>query len=199
MLHPQWQTCRLAGQQHIIREEEHNSFGFAPPLACFNSLLMADLLWPVACTFRRPIRRTPMLKQLAHVNFFSDNAQGLLAFYVDQLGLTVKFTLNHDDGTAFGWYVDCGNSTFIEIFDQKGAVKQWGGQVAELVKGNQYRHLCFEVTNLEEYRKRLIERGLTVTAVTVGMDHSKQAWISDPDGNPIELMEYTSESEQVKA
>ncbi len=135
-----------------------------------------------------------MIKQLAHINFFSDQAQELLAFYVDQLGLTVKFTLNHDDGTTFGWYVDCGNSTFIEIFDQQGAVRQWGGQVAELKKGNLYRHLCFEVTDIEGYRKRLIERGLAVTAIIVGMDHSKQAWIKDPDGNELELMEYTSES-----
>lgn len=140
-----------------------------------------------------------MIKQLAHINFFSDKAQELLAFYVDQLGLTVKFTLNHDDGTAFGWYVDCGNNTFIEIFDQQGAVKQWGGQVAELTQGSQYRHLCFEVTGIEEYRSRLIAKGLAVTPVTVGMDHSKQAWISDPDGNAIELMEYTSESKQVQA
>jgi catechol 2,3-dioxygenase-like lactoylglutathione lyase family enzyme len=146
-----------------------------------------------------------MIKQLAHINFFSDKTQELLAFYIDQLGLTIKFTLNHDDGTAFGWYVDCGNSTFIEIFDQQGAVKQWGGQVVELKKDNvvrertAYRHMCFEVTDIEGYRKGLEAKGLAVTAIKVGMDHSKQCWIKDPDGNDIELMEYTSESYQVQA
>ena len=139
-----------------------------------------------------------MIKQLAHINFFSDKAQELLYFYVNQLGLTVKFTLNHDNGAPFGWYVDCGNSTFIEIFDQQGAVKQWGGQVEELKRGNLYRHLCFEVHDIEGYRKTLEERGLHVTPVTVGMDHSKQAWIKDPDGNDIELMEYTPQSYQVQ-
>jgi lactoylglutathione lyase len=139
-----------------------------------------------------------MIKQLAHINFFSDKPQELLNFYVDQLGLTVKFTLNHDDGTAFGWYVDCGQGTFIEIFDQKGAVRQWGGQVVELKKGNLYRHMCFEVADIEGYRKGLVAKGLSVTPVTMGMDHSRQAWIKDPDGNDIELMEYTPQSYQLQ-
>jgi lactoylglutathione lyase len=139
-----------------------------------------------------------MIKQLAHINFFSDQAPKILDFYVNQLGLGVKFTLDHDDGTAFGWYVDCGNSTFIEIFDQAGAVKQWGGQVVELKKGSLYRHLCFEVTGIEAYRQALAAKGLSVTAITVGMDGSKQCWIKDPDGNDIELMEYTPNSRQVQ-
>jgi hypothetical protein len=58
----------------------------------------------------------------------------LLDFYTNQLGLAIKFTLDHDYGTAFGWYVDCGNGTFIGIFDQAGAVRQWGGQVIDDVR-----------------------------------------------------------------
>lgn len=139
-----------------------------------------------------------MIKQLAHINFFSDKAKELLDFYVNQLGLTVKFTLNHDNGAPFGWYIDCGSRSFIEIFDQQGAVEQWGGQVAELKRGNLYRHLCFEVQDIEGYRQSLIDKGLNVTPIRVGMDHSKQAWIKDPDGNDIELMEYTPQSYQIQ-
>lgn len=137
-----------------------------------------------------------MIKQLAHLNFSSDQPQEMLDFYVNKLGLNVKFTLDHADGTPFGWYVDCGNRTFLEIFDQKGAVKQWGGQVVKLMKGNRYRHLCFEVQDLEGTRDELIQKGVSVTEVKVGMDHSKQAWVKDPDGNDIELMEYTPQSKQ---
>ena len=140
-----------------------------------------------------------MIKQLAHLNFFSDQAAKLLHFYTAQLGLKVKFTLDHEDGTPFGWYVDCGNSTFIEIFDQQGAAKQWKFQAIELKKGSQYRHLCFEVADIEGYRESLEAKGLAVTKITVGMDHSKQCWIKDPDGNDIELMAYTPESYQLRA
>jgi hypothetical protein len=30
------------------------------------------------------------------------------------------------------------------------------------------------------------------------MDQSRQAWTADPDGNPIELMEYTARSAQLR-
>ena len=64
------------------------------------------------------------------------------------------------------------------------------------MKGSRYRHLCFEVEDIEGYRRDLIQKGVNVTEVKVGMDRSKQAWVKDPDGNDIELMEYTPESAQ---
>jgi hypothetical protein len=52
------------------------------------------------------------------------------------------------------------------------------------------------VVELEGYRGQLIRRDVTISPMTVGMDNSKQAWIKDPDGNDIELMEYTPTSFQ---
>lgn len=138
-----------------------------------------------------------MIAQLAHINFFSDKPEEMIDFYVHKLGLKIAFTLDNDKGESFGWYVGCGKMTFIEIFDQAGAVRQWGGRVEALQHGNRYRHVCFEVKDLEVYRNVLITRGVDVTAITVGMDNSKQAWIKDPDGNDIELMEYTPVSFQM--
>lgn len=138
-----------------------------------------------------------MIAQLAHINFFSDKPEEMINFYVHKLGLKIAFTLDNDKGEPFGWYIGCGKMTFIEIFDQTGAVRQWGGRVEALQHGNRYRHVCFEVKDLEVYRNVLITRGVNVTAITVGMDNSKQAWIKDPDGNDIELMEYTPVSFQM--
>ncbi len=137
-----------------------------------------------------------MITQLAHLNLFTDRHQEMLNFYTDALCLKVQFTLDNDQGIPFGWYLACGRMTFIEIFDQAGAVRQWGGEVAKLQHGSYYRHLCFEVKELESYRAMLVGKGISVSAVTVGMDHSKQAWVKDPDGNDIELMEYTPASFQ---
>ena len=137
-----------------------------------------------------------MITQLAHLNFFSDKPQDMIDFYVQKLGLKIAFTLDTDKGEPFGWYVKCGKMTFIEIFDQVGAVRQWGGNVQALQHGSMYKHLCFEVEDLEGYRGQLIGRGVTISPITVGMDNSKQAWIKDPDGNDIELMEYTPTSFQ---
>ena len=42
----------------------------------------------------------------------------------------------------------------------------------------------------------LRERGLEVSDPKLGTDRSWQAWITDPDGNRIELHHYTAESKQ---
>ena len=99
-----------------------------------------------------------MIRQLAHNCYITRQSKAMLDFYCEKLGLKVKFTLNHDDGTPFGWYLDCGHMTFLEIFDQAGAAKKWGGQMVDLTKGTQYKHLCFEVTDLAGYAARSEER-----------------------------------------
>jgi catechol 2,3-dioxygenase-like lactoylglutathione lyase family enzyme len=141
----------------------------------------------------------PMITQLAHINLFSDQAKEMVDFYTHKLGLKIAFTLDNDKGIPFGWYVECGKMTFIEIFDQAGAVRQWGGNVVALQHGSKFKHLCFEAKNLETYRDQLIGRGVNISPITVGMDNSKQAWIKDPDGNDIELMEYTPTSFQIRS
>jgi predicted enzyme related to lactoylglutathione lyase len=42
-------------------------------------------------------------------------------------------------------------------------------------------------------------RGIEVGDIKLGSDQSYQAWITDPDGNRIELHQFTAESLQVKA
>jgi lactoylglutathione lyase len=138
-----------------------------------------------------------MIKQLGHLNFFSDRIKEMLDFYTNKLGLKIKFTLDDAEGKPFGWYIECGAMTFIEIFDQAGAVRQWGGEVSKLSHGSFYRHLCLEVDGLEAYTQQLVANGVEVIPVSVGMDFSKQAWVKDPDGNSIELMEYTPKSFQL--
>lgn len=137
-----------------------------------------------------------MITQLAHINLFTDQPKEMIDFYVDKLGLKIAFTLDNEKGEAFGWYVECGKMTFIEIFDQAGAVKQWGGDIKKLEHGGIFKHLCLEAKDLEVYREVILKKGVEVSSITVGMDNSKQAWIKDPDGNDIELMEYTPASFQ---
>jgi catechol 2,3-dioxygenase-like lactoylglutathione lyase family enzyme len=99
-----------------------------------------------------------MITQLAHLNLFTDRHQEMLKFYTDALGLKIQFTLDNNEGVPFGWYLACGKMTFIEIFDQAGAVRQWGGKVTELQHGSKFRHLCFDVKDLEAYREMLVRK-----------------------------------------
>jgi catechol 2,3-dioxygenase-like lactoylglutathione lyase family enzyme len=140
-----------------------------------------------------------MIHQLAHANFSTERAEEMLAFYTKGLGLTVQFTLDGNDGKPLGWYLACGNRTFVEIFDRDRAAQKWPEAGGAPVKGNRFRHCCFEVDDLEGYKAALEARGIAVRGVWMGLDHSKQAWVTDPDGNDIELMEYTPASLQLRA
>lgn len=138
-----------------------------------------------------------MLRQLAHLNFVTNDLSRIIDFYVNKLGMEVKFTLDNRQGQPFGYYFGCGNTTFLEFFDQKMAVEVWGGTVAELSAGTRYKHFCLEVTGLDKYCAKLKTRGVEVSEISLGMDHSRQAWVTDPDGNQIELMEYGPASLQL--
>ena len=139
-----------------------------------------------------------MIRQLAHVCYYTDNLEGMKQFYADSLGLRSVFPFSNPEGDVFGVYLDAGNSTFIEIFDRKKAQAMWGGEDRTNERGTTYRHLCFEVTGLDAFRTALIAKGVNVSEPKTGMDASRQAWTADPDGNPIELMEYTHDSAQLK-
>jgi lactoylglutathione lyase len=53
---------------------------------------------------------------------------------------------------------------------------------------------------LEFYSSRLAERGISLTqGKKVGADGNLQAWIEDPDGNRIELMQMAPDSLQLEA
>jgi catechol 2,3-dioxygenase-like lactoylglutathione lyase family enzyme len=138
-----------------------------------------------------------MIRQLAHLNFVTNDLSRIIDFYVNKLGMNVKFALNNQQGQPFGYYFGCGNTTFLEFFDQAMAAEVWGGNVEELTSGTQYKHFCLEVMGLDEYCQTLKSRGVMVSEVSMGMDNSRQAWIADPDGNAIELMEYGPASMQL--
>ena len=138
-----------------------------------------------------------MIRQLAHLNFVTNDLSRVIDFYVNKLGMQVKFTLNNKQGQPFGYYFGCGNTTFLEFFDQKMASEVWGGEVSELTSGTRYKHFCLEVTGLDEFCAELKSKGAEVSAISMGMDNSRQVWVTDPDGNQIELMEYGPLSSQL--
>ncbi len=140
-----------------------------------------------------------MIRKLAHLCIVSDQLDVLLEFYTQKLGLIRQFDFRNKDGEIFGYYLGCGDSTFIEIFDRLGKHKQWGSGAPETLKGgNRLNHFCLEVTGLKDLVASLEARGVKLSPIRTGMDQSFQSWTNDPDGNPIELMEYTHASWQLR-
>ena len=129
----------------------------------------------------------------------TNNLDRQIAFYRDGVGLPIKFKFVNAEGQTFGVYFECGDTTFIEIFDKELAAKQWGGDGLPLTAGNRYNHLCLEVIDIPAHCEKLRARGVDIGPITTGLDHSFQAWTADPDGNKLEFMEYTHRSWQLQA
>ena len=128
-----------------------------------------------------------MITGMAHACFTVSDLERSLAFYRDALGLKPAFDFVNEDGRRFGIYLHLGGRNFVELFE---------GQLGEPAEGQSYRHICLEVDDIQSTVQTLRERGLEVSDPKLGKDHSWQAWITDPDGNRIELHDYTAESWQ---
>jgi catechol 2,3-dioxygenase-like lactoylglutathione lyase family enzyme len=128
-----------------------------------------------------------MITGLAHACFTVSDLEQSMQFYRDVLGLKPAFDYVDEHGRRYGFYLHLGDRNFIELFE---------GQLGERAEGQSYRHLCLEVDDIASTVQTLRDRGIEVSDPKLGRDHSWQAWITDPDGNRIELHHYTAESKQ---
>ena len=80
-----------------------------------------------------------MITQIAHVCIGAKNLQESEHFYCDVLCLTKKFDFRKN-GELFGFYLDVGNNTFIEVFPETAEVA---------LEKTIIRHLCLEVDDLD--------------------------------------------------
>ena len=116
-----------------------------------------------------------------------------LAFYA-RLGIDEAFRLHDDDGSLLLVYVHVGGDRFLELFP--GDATERDASQGE-VSGGSFMHLCLLCDDLIPLVERLRADGVAIErGVTTGLDHNLQAWIRDPDGNAIELMQLVEASPQ---
>lgn len=127
-----------------------------------------------------------MIRGLAHVCFNVADLDRSIDFYCNKLGFKHGFDFVKE-GRRHGVYLHVSGRTFIELFQ---------GIPDKPVGKPSYKHLCLEVTDMPGTVATLRQRGLEVSEPKVGMDQSWQAWLADPDGNRIEMHEYTPKSWQ---
>ncbi len=125
-----------------------------------------------------------MIKQVSHVCIKSTDLAATKRFYCDLLGLTVTFEFLR--GTElFGFYLAAGEMTFIEVFFQDA--------IDPNPRANMH-HICLQVEDIDDCIATIRERGGEITDKKFGGDNAYQAWMKDPSGVDIELMQYTPES-----
>ena len=127
-----------------------------------------------------------MISRIAHVCLNVADLKASLDFYEGVLELPGKFRFIRN-GELFGAYLEVGPHNYIEMFEKKGLVPENTGIV----------HFCLETEDIDEAIRILDEKGVDHTEKKLGADSSWQTWVTDPDGNRIELHQYTTESAQL--
>jgi len=120
-----------------------------------------------------------IIKQLAHVCLLTADLEKTASFYCQGLGLEKAFDFERR-GKWFGFYLKTGHETYIEVFEGTP------GAPGSII------HLCLEVEDIDASIARIRANGLQVTDKKQGADQNYQAWMEDPNGVKIELMQYTA-------
>jgi lactoylglutathione lyase len=136
-----------------------------------------------------------MITGIAHLAFRITNLERALDFYCGRLGFREAFRLDRE-GQPSPWivYLQVAPGQFLELFP--GAEKT--GSQPDGTFG--YNHFSLRVDDMEATLRDLSDRGLPLTGQpSMGLDNNWQYWITDPDGNRIELMQIMPDSPQAAA
>lgn len=132
-----------------------------------------------------------MISDLGHAAFAVHDVEKTLAFY-RLLGVEEAFRLHHDDGALMLVYLHVAGDRFIEIFP--------GGPEPDPNRKGSFMHVCLLTGDLSGVVEHLRGEGVEIDREPVtGLDGNLQAWIRDPDGNAIELMQLVEDSPQRRA
>lgn len=132
-----------------------------------------------------------MITGIAHGAYEVRDMDRTLRFYCDQLGLKHVFSIRNDKNEPWIEYVKIADGQFLEFFYPRGGTA--------FAKGS-YMHLCLEVDDIYETVRDIEARGVALRIQpNRGKDGNIQAWIDDPDGNPIELMQIDPRSPQANS
>ena len=134
------------------------------------------------------------VKSIGHVAIRVKDIDRSLDFYVRKLGFPEMFRLYRDDNALWIVYLRVTDEQFIELFPDAVGDR---APAAEMIGLN---HLCLEVGDIDAALADLAEANVPLfRPKKVGADHNYQAWIEDPDGNRIELMQLGKDAMQAAA
>lgn len=122
---------------------------------------------------------------------------GDLAQHLEEIGHEEEMIANLKMVSNEPWvdYIEVAPHQYIELFYTLGDPKK---EERDLSRYYNYQHLCLEVSDIYEAKEAIMKNGVKLDIdINLGIDGSYQLWIVDPDGNRIELMQYTKESKQL--
>jgi lactoylglutathione lyase len=135
-------------------------------------------------------------KDFGHLNLKVNDLQASIDFY-GKLGFAEFLRLTEEDGSPWIVYLRITDELYIELLPG-GNGGRAGDQAATGVN-----HICLTTDDIEATAAHLAEVGIPATVPLDpdkrGVDRNRGMWVTDPDGNRIEIMEMAPNCVQYEA
>ncbi|MGN6159934.1 MAG: VOC family protein [Devosia sp.] len=132
---------------------------------------------------------------LGHFNLKVNDLQASIDYY-GKLGFPEFLRLTETDGTPWIVYLRITDELYVELLP--GGKGRAGDQQATGLN-----HLCLTTPDIEMTVRELAKAGVQLTTPLDpskrGVDRNRGCWITDPDGNRIEIMEMAADCVQYDA
>jgi lactoylglutathione lyase len=133
------------------------------------------------------------INSIGHVAIRVKDIDRTLDFYVGKLGFERMMHLDRD-GRLWLIYLRITDDQYLEVFPEAE------GDHAPDAEANGLNHFCLIVDDIEVVLAQLAATGVPLfRPKKLGPDGNIQAWIQDPDGNRIELMQMAPDGMQADA
>lgn len=122
--------------------------------------------------------------RFGHVAFRVADLERSIRWYEEAFGAREAFRAHKEDGTSQLVYVELAPGQFVELFpDGKNRAERPPDPIG-------YAHTCLVVDDLNAALVHLARLGVTpANPPRTGRARQRLAFVTDPDGNRIELME----------
>jgi catechol 2,3-dioxygenase-like lactoylglutathione lyase family enzyme len=125
------------------------------------------------------------VKRLSHVSLNSRDLAATERFYVNIMGFEIAHEFRNAAGERYGFFLHAGGGSFIECFNSEHVAANAGA----------FRHLCFEVDDIEAFAARLKALGIADVVPRRGRtDHVLQLSFMGPDGVEVEIHQHDGQS-----
>jgi lactoylglutathione lyase len=137
-----------------------------------------------SAAFSQPAQpQRPLIIGIAHIAFQVSDLKKAQEFYGEMLGYEEAFQIQND-GSLLLTCFKVNERQYIEIYPNLPASAE-----------DRLSHIAFETTDLEALRVYLQSRGVRVPdKIMRGREGNANFQINDPDGHPIEFVQYLPES-----
>ena len=134
------------------------------------------------------------ITSIGHTAIKVKDLEKSLHYYKDLLEFPEMLRLHHPDGSVWLVYLRITDEQFLEVFPGAENERAPGWNA------NGPNHLCFTVDDVDAVTARMKANGIEMLMPPKdGADGNRQAWIEDPDGNRMELMQMRPDCLQAKA